>query len=591
MPNQTLHRSAQCAVHHDPRWGAVLLGFATFGLLWIVYIPLRRVYVPNDNDIPALADGLLLAPGAHWEDWFTSGYLNYWDVYPEWPAGDTGFTRPAFQFVIYLAHFALGRDWASYQIINCFAAAGMAAVAFLIARTVLGLRAGPSLLAAALVVLSPPVLESWLLGVANAHDPLTTLLVACAFLAVVARHDFLCLILLFVALLTKESAVWAPAAAAITIMLRPKPDEPLRRRASVAAAMFLPVVMWLGQRYAFFGGVGGTYATAGYAPLADFLTLTFQKLIHIDELFVTQRNSFVTETSWPLLDRAIRMGTRLLIYALFFLLALRVLPEVVNRLRNAMSERRWPTVDGAFLIVLWAAIAVAFHFAMPLRGGRYATSLVVFAWPALVAEVERHRKGIIWLGLAVCCVVAFARSSYLLFDWITRGAELARNLYSPMTAALHQVPVATRQVYVVNGGGLQDAKPEYVRLVLGVSAEIVHVVDINSSCGKSSDPVAFDHSIADGVVTMTVALPPCALFGFGFNVGRLDATTLAKGLLYRNAAMSYELPEAYPITPTKWREPAFYLGRKMTVHIRPNGPARFIIQQGRPEGIVWFDTP
>src|SRR5262249_6206358 len=158
-------------------------------------------------------------------------------------------------------HFALGRDWASYQIINCFAVAGIAAVTFLIARTALELRTGLSLLAAALVVLSPPVLDCWLIGVANAHEPLATLLVACTFLAVVARRDFLCLILLFVALLTKENAVWAPVAAAITIMLRPKPDESLRRRALVAAAMFLPVVMWLGQRFAFFGGVGGTYVT------------------------------------------------------------------------------------------------------------------------------------------------------------------------------------------------------------------------------------------------------------------------------------------------------------------------------------------
>jgi hypothetical protein len=176
-----------------------------------------------------------------------------------------------------------------------------------------------------------------------------------------------------------------------------------------------------------------------------------------------------------------------------------------------------------------------------------------------------------------------------LIDWIATGTELARNRYGPMIAALHQVPMDTRQVYVLSAGGLQNASPEYVRLVLGASAEIVRVIDINWQCSESSDPVAFGHSIADGVVTMTVTLPPCALFGF--NMGRLDATTIADGGLYRNATMSYELPEAYPITPTEWREPAFYLGRKMTVRIRPNGPARFIIQQGEPEGIVWFDTP
>ena len=38
--------------------------------------------------------------------------------------------------------------------------------------------------------------------------------------------------------------------------------------------MFLPVVMRLRLRFAFFGGIGGTYATAGYTALADFLSLT-----------------------------------------------------------------------------------------------------------------------------------------------------------------------------------------------------------------------------------------------------------------------------------------------------------------------------
>ena len=272
--------------HHQTGWSAVLLGFTVFVLLWILYAPYRAVYVPNSIDIPALVDGLLLAPGAHWTDWFTRGYSNWWDAYPEWPGSNTAFTRPALQFVIYLAHFALGRNWDSYQIISCVAVAGMAVVAFLIARTALGLRTGLSLLAAALVVLSPPVVECWLLGVGNAHEPLTTVLVAGAFFAAVVRRDFLCLVFLCVAMLTKENAVWAPAAAAITIMLRPKPKEPFPRQVAAAVAMSLPIGIWLGWRFAFFGGIGGTYATQGYIPPADFLQLSFQKLKSLDVLFV-----------------------------------------------------------------------------------------------------------------------------------------------------------------------------------------------------------------------------------------------------------------------------------------------------------------
>ena len=584
MTDITSHREGQGAGRRGGGTDALLLGFAISGLLWILSIPDRGLYMLNEWDIPALADGLLLAPDAHWQDWFTRGYSHFWDVYPEWPPGHAAFTRPAFQFLIYLAHFALDRDWASYQIISCFAAAGMAAVAFHIARTALGLRGGLSLLAAILVLLSPPVVESWLRGLAFGIDPLAAVIAAGAFLSVVARRDFLCLMLLFLALLTKENAVWAPLVAAITIMLRPKPDEPLRRQAFAAVTMFLPVVMWLGLRFAFFDGIGGTYATA-YAPVADFLGQTFVKLTHMNTLFVP-RHAFVTEGRWALLDRTITIGTKVVIYALLSLWALRIVPETVKHVRYAMREMRWPRVDVPFLATLWAAIALAFYFALPLSSERYAAPVVMFAWPALVAEIERRRKKTIWLSIAVCCLVSLTGTSNRLLVW---RAESARGQVNQMEAALRQVPMAVRQVYILSSEGRHDSHPEYVRRVLGVSAEIVRVIDINWECGKSSDLVAFDHSTVDGVVHMTATLPDCA--NFVFNFGRIDGTMIANGSLYRSATMSYELPEAHPIRATQWWEPAVYFGRKVTVHVRPNGPARFIIQHGAADGIAWFDTP
>jgi hypothetical protein len=575
-PNDKDHRSALCS--GQTAWGAVLLGFAIFGLLWTLDTPYREFYVPNWGDAPVLADGLLLAPGARWEDWFTRGYSNYYVAYPDWPSSSTEFTRPGLQFVIYLAHFALGRNWELYRIISCFAAASLSVVAFLIARTALGLRTGLSLLAAALVVLSPPVLDCWRIGFSNAHELVATLLVACAFLAVVARRDFLCLMLLFAALLTKENAVWAPAAAAITIMLRPKSDEPLRRRAIAAAAMFLPVVLWLSLRFAFFGGIGGSYATAGYTPLGAFLALTFEKLKNLDALFVV-RGPFVTEGHGALLDWAIMQGTRLLTYALFSLLALRIMPEIANRLRYAMRERHWPTVEAAFMVPLWAGIALAFHFALALGAVRYATSVVVFAWPALVAEIDRRRQAVLWLGLTVLCVVSTLRSY--------RSVELERpsdpREYSSMRVALQQMPMATQQVYILADTDAVPSNPEYMRLILGVPAEIVRIIELQWNCGESNNFTAFDHSMADGVVKLTVTLPACANFMFS---ARIPDTALANGRLYRNATMSYELPEAHP--KKEW---LFEVGRRITVHVRPSGPARFVIQHGRPNGIAWFDTP
>jgi hypothetical protein len=155
---------------------------------------------------------------------------------------------------------------------------------------------------------------------------------------------------------------------------------------------------------------------------------------------------------------------------------------------------------------------------------------------------------------------------------------------------LGQVPSATRQIYVLSAGGLHETNPEYLRRFLGVSAEIVRVVDIDWNCTEAGDLVAFHHSTAaDGLVSMTVTLPACA--NFRFSSGPIDSTTFANGHLYRNDTISYDLPEAYPTKPRKWWEPALHVGRTMTVHVRPIGRARFIIQHGGPNGLAWFDAP
>jgi hypothetical protein len=197
-----------------------LLGIAGFALLWLINIPYRRAYQPSHDDVTALVDGLLLLPGAHWQDWFTQGHSHFFDAYPEWSVCQTAFARPAFQFLIYLAHFVLGKDWASYLAINYLCIAGAAAVAFLVARIAFGLGVGRSLVLAALVLLSPPTFEFSAWEVGYASEALAGVLIACAFLASTMRRDRYCIALLLLALFTKETALWAPFAACATVLLR-----------------------------------------------------------------------------------------------------------------------------------------------------------------------------------------------------------------------------------------------------------------------------------------------------------------------------------------------------------------------------------
>src|SRR5262249_30115780 len=149
------------------------------------------------------------------------------------------------------------RDWASYLAINYLGIASISAVACAIARGPLQLSNGASVLSALLVIASPPALEfaGWTVGFAS--ETLASALIGSAFLAILARRDRLCLLLLFIALFTKEITAWAPLAAGLTILLRPGPETTFRGRLPAAAtATLLPIAAWLSVRFAFFEGIG-----------------------------------------------------------------------------------------------------------------------------------------------------------------------------------------------------------------------------------------------------------------------------------------------------------------------------------------------
>jgi hypothetical protein len=180
----------------------------------------------------------------------------------------------------------------------------------------------------------------------------------------------------------------------------------------------------------------------------------------------------------------------------------------------------------------------------------------------------------------VFCLVSTLRSyRFFEFERLPDPRE-----YDLMRVALHQMPMATQQVYIVaDEYAVPLANPEYVRLILGVPAEIVRIIGVNWKCGETNNFVSFNHSMADGVVKLTVTPPACANFVF-LPIGD---KAFANGRLYRNATMSYELPEAYPTQ----QQGTFAVKGRITVDVRASGPARFIIQHGGPNGIAWFDTP
>jgi hypothetical protein len=539
--------------------------------------------------VTALADGLLLVPGARWEEWFTRGHSHFFDAYPEWPSGLTSFARPAFQFVIYLAHFVLGGDWASYLAINYLGIAGIAMIAFAVARTVFGFGVAVSLLAAVLVLQSPAVLEFSIWQVGFASESLASILIGGAFLAVVARRDVLCLALLSIALFTKETSVWAPFAAAATTLLRRKSEESSRRHVLVAASMLLPVAIWLGFRFAFFGGIGDTYVTAEYTPVAKFLVLVGHKVAYLHHLFIQQDN-LAGAGGWVALDQAVRVGSVLLLLSLLVAWVIAAIRASCSQLARAVREGRWQAPDTPLLLTLWAAMGLVFYLALAVPSTRYAASAVMFAWPAVLGTVMRRRDRISRLAIVICLVLSLARTGHFLTEMNPPPEESEVGSFfraaSAMNAELHQVPANIQQIYIFFAGGLVTANPEYLRAFLGIRGEIVRVSDTTSFCTEK-ETVVLDHDVADGVVTIRATLPGCARFEFLSS--RVDGAALIDGRIRRNDAMIYEFPDADSIQPAGPFQPTIDFGPRMILHVRPHGSARFIT--GEHGDLRWFDVP
>lgn len=95
---------------------------------------------------------------------------------------------------------------------------------------------------------------------------------------------------------------------------------------------------------------------------------------------------------------------------------------------------------------------------------------------------------------------------------------------------------------------------------------------------------------AIGVMTARKALrvsPATAALLF-WNAG-IDAGMIVQGRPRRSNAVAYDLPDATSGNIGLNAAPDF--GRRMTVHIRPRGPARFIIEDRGPRNLIWFDAP
>jgi hypothetical protein len=546
-------------------------------------------------DLPTLVDGLLLKPGVTWRDWFTLGYSDFWSPYPDWwpAAGTTAFARPAFSLMIYLAHFVFGKNWPLYVAINYLAIAGVAAVVFQISRSALRLGVWPSLLAVLLVLQSPPFVKGEALAyLAFASEPAASAFVGLAFLAVVERRDLLCIGFLLLALLTKETAVWAPFAAALTALLRGEDRGQMYRHSLTATMMLSPIALWLGLRYGFYSGLGGTYITSPFTSLADAFVRAAATAARLPYLLVNSVDFTVDfklpggQNIWEVVDRILHLVTYVILSIPLALLARQSLLDAHGTFLRRTTER-------PFLVAIWAGIGICFYLALPFppypNQQRYVLAVVMFVWPALLAEFVKHRNRVITSALVVCLLLSLLNAEGRLAAATLQPerSEFRTRQFAAVIglgAALKHLPPEVQYVYIIDTWETGEINPDYLRAFYATPAEIVRVIGINSECPGSENFVGFHDELADDVVTLDVALPECARF---VNLPRPVGVAIKVGELRRSASISYYFPEAR-VNPDS---PIVEIGRRMVVRIKHGGPIRMIIEHAKDDGFAWFDVP
>jgi hypothetical protein len=219
------------------------------------YIRLYRGYLLLRDD-PGNVGGTV-AEGLR--GWFTRGMAGYYHVYPEWPQpGFSNFYRPVWNLILYAEHATFDQHYWAWFLFFC-AVQYFGALLFLALLRSLGVAARPSWFFAILFLFNPAFLNFGLVYPGFQFDVFASVMLLGALTLLLQGWHAASLALITAAIFTKETAIFAPVAAAATIFIR-------TRDVKWSAAMLAPLLAWIAARLlVFHAAMGGTFASPANA--------------------------------------------------------------------------------------------------------------------------------------------------------------------------------------------------------------------------------------------------------------------------------------------------------------------------------------
>jgi hypothetical protein len=503
-----------------------------YAVLWhLFYAPYQMGSTLSGDDISlftATKEGGVRA-------WFTQGYSRYFITYPEWFHPYTNFLRPFSNAYITVLRPLLGESVPAFAALLC-AAQGLFAVFFYGVLLGANVRPLPAVLASFLVLLQPAFLHYGLFFVSFHFDLWAGYFVLLAAFLLWKQRYALAWLLLCLALLTKETALFAPLAAALYAWGR-------TRRRGLALFFLLPLVGWAVLRWLAFGSVfSGTYASSGLASMAislakgllvwpsGLVSLTVLKDVQHEVLRDGMLPVMRTFLPWALLAQAI--------VALALLLAVR---RMIARWRQA-GAFLWENplaVAGYWLFASLPLLLLAGHDAR--FGGAFYPLLILFltlSWQA--APRQRVAQAGAIVAITLCLVVRIGT-----FAQLAQESIALRRQEAALHAALTALPQETSSVLIAGAPDAYTA-PVYLQQYWKLPMPLTILYHLRQQGRARAQQQSVQYHPHDHTVTVDIS---AASGRFAFN--GVQGKTIAK--MQRSAGLGRQAMRYYAPSPSLLR--------------------------------------
>ncbi|WP_294541053.1 hypothetical protein [uncultured Rhodoblastus sp.] len=479
--------------------GAILLAF------FVTFYPEVYAHFVPAEDEPGFFGGSLKIDPYHW---LSSGYSKYFAVYPEWFAPYTNFIRPATSALAWVLYQIFG-DRFGYYIIPYYIFILLAAVVLFRCLKDVGVS-GPILLFAAILwPLSPPVISMGLWNFPFIFDVATALIVIVAFRAVLYEQYALAFLALALALATKETAAFAPVAAAATILI-------FRRFSptswGLATLMLLPAAIWAGGRQYYLGQFsGGTYARIGSESVAHAIGYW---PVGLSPAFVTLKNlalhpGMLGDVKF-ILDLA-AAGVNALVWVAIVVIYAKYLPRLLQSFVFDRKSEPAPVDKWLLAMLIWLGGSLAYLLVNNLYG-RYGGCFALFLIMTLIAAAYLDRQslaGRLSFASLIALTLLYVTSGIYQVNALRVQASIAQKLHASLDKALTGIGGPRHKVYVVNAAR-GFSSPDYLARLLNSPHELIYVNQFDA-CTKSAGFSGVPVNTPQG---LHVTLPECAQLVF-----------------------------------------------------------------------------